>query len=110
MTTIKQKANVFYNENLAGHLIKTITGYIFTYDEKYYYDSSKPAIAISFPKNKKIYKSEFLFPFFFGLLAEGVNKEIQCRTLKLDEKDYFTRLIKTAGSDTIGAIIVKETI
>ena len=28
--------------------------------------------------------------------------------LKIDEADDFTRLIKTAGEDTIGAITVKE--
>ena len=33
---------------------------------------------------------------------------MQCRLLKIDENDDFTRLIKTAGEDTIGAITVKE--
>jgi len=46
--------------------------------------------------------------FFYGMLAEGINKDIQCRLLKIDEEDDFTRLIKTAGEDTIGAITVKE--
>jgi HipA-like protein len=46
--------------------------------------------------------------FFSGLLSEGINKDIQCRLLKIDESDDFTRLIKTAGEDTIGAITVKE--
>jgi len=108
MTMIEQKADVYCNANLAGRLSKTTGGYTFTYDKKYYIDNDKPAIALSFPKNQKQYNSEILFPFFFGLLSEGVNKELQCRTLKIDEKDYFTRLIKTAGVDTIGAITVKE--
>ena len=108
MKSEEQKANVFFREYFSGVLEKTNNGYIFTYDDNYLNDVSMPAIAISFPKNKKQYHSKFLFPFFFGLLSEGVNKEIQCRTLKIDEKDYFTRLIKTAYSDTIGAVTLKE--
>ena len=103
-----QKANVYFREHFAGVLEKTKNKYIFTYDDNYFNDISKPAIAISFQKNKKQYQSKFLFPFFFGLLSEGVNKEIQCRTLKIDERDYFTRLLKTAYSDTIGAVTLKE--
>jgi serine/threonine-protein kinase HipA len=49
-----------------------------------------------------------LFPFFYGLLAEGENKDMQCRILKIDENDSFTRLLKTASEDTIGGVIVKE--
>lgn len=104
----EQRANVFFNDFLAGTLLKGNSGYIFIYDDNYYNDISKPPISISFPKKKKEFHSEFLFPFFFGLLTEGVNKEMQCRTLKIDEKDYFTRLIKTARNDTIGAITLKE--
>jgi serine/threonine-protein kinase HipA len=107
---IEQKANVYCNKDLAGYLVKKENGYIFSYEDKYYQDKDKPAVSISFPKNRKEYTSKYLFPFFFGLLSEGVNKELQCRTLKIDEKDYFTRLIKTAGIDTIGAVTVKEVI
>jgi serine/threonine-protein kinase HipA len=49
-----------------------------------------------------------LFPFFYGILSEGVNKDIQCRLLKIDEQDDFTRLLETAGEDTIGAITIKK--
>lgn len=104
----EQKANVYFREYLAGCIIKNKEGFTFTYDNDYFKDVTKPAIAISFPKNNKIFKSKYLFPFFFGLLSEGYNKEIQCRNLKIDEKDYFTRLLKTAYSDTIGAITVRE--
>jgi serine/threonine-protein kinase HipA len=108
MNLIEQKARVYYNDELAGYLSKTRDGYEFTYEDNYFFNKSKPGIAITFPKNQKEFRSKYLFPFFFGLLSEGSNKELQCRTLKIDEKDYFTRLIKTAGSDTIGAVTVKE--
>jgi serine/threonine-protein kinase HipA len=41
------------------------------------------------------------------MLAEGVNKKLQCRQLQIDENDYFSLLTKTACEDTIGCITVK---
>ena len=58
-------------------------------------------------KSEKEFYSDILFPFFYGLLAEGEEKVLQCRTLKIDENDHFTRLLKTADENTIGAITVR---
>jgi HipA-like protein len=102
------KASVYNNNILAGTLEKTQAGYSFTYTDEYYNDDSKPAISLSLPKKSQHYNSEYMFPFFSGLLAEGVNKQIQCRTLKIDEQDDFARLIKTASTETIGAITIKQ--
>ena len=102
------KASVYNNKVLAGTLEKSKDGFIFTYSDEYYNDDSKPAISLSLPKNQKEYHSIYMFPFFSGLLAEGVNKQIQCRTLKIDEQDDFTRLIKTATTETIGTITLKQ--
>lgn len=104
------KAGVYYNGVLAGYVEKRSnpTSYLFTYTEEYYADPGTPPISLSFPKSRKPFESNVLFPFFYGLLAEGINRDIQCMLLKIDEEDDFTRLIKTAGADTIGAITVKE--
>jgi len=104
------KAEVYYNNSLAGTLLKENGKYFFQYSDEYLRDDKKPSISLSLPKRKEAFVSDFLFPFFFGLLAEGDNKELQCRTLKIDENDNFTRLIKTAGKDTIGGVTVKEVI
>lgn len=99
------KASVYNNKILAGTLEKTKEGgYVFTYIDEYFNDTAKPAISLSFPKMNKQYSSKYMFPFFSGLLSEGMNKQIQCRILKIDEQDDFTRLIKTATTETIGAI------
>ena len=45
---------------------------------------------------------------FFGLLAEGDDKALQCRVLKIDEDDHFTRLLRTCAAETIGGVTVKE--
>jgi serine/threonine-protein kinase HipA len=103
------KGAVYNNEELAGYLEKEADGsYIFTYEESYTKTMENPSISLTLPKNKRQHKSAFLFPFFYGLLSEGVNKDIQCRLLKIDEHDDFTRLLETAGDDTIGAITVKK--
>lgn len=105
----ERKAQVYFNQVLAGELIKHETGYVFRYDPGYLADTRMPSISLTLPKTKAEYHSNVLFPFFFGLLAEGENKAMQCQILKIDEDDHFTRLIKTAGTDTVGAIIVMET-
>ncbi len=103
------KAGVYNNGILAGYLEKkSAVEYVFTYEATYYADASKPAISLTLPKSAHTHQSSVLFPFFAGLLAEGVNKDIQCKLLRIDENDDFTRLLKTANEDTIGAITIKE--
>lgn len=103
------KAEIYNNGLLAGLLEKKGPGeYLFAYDPAYYANPSLPPISLTLPKTRQSYQSATLFSFFAGLLAEGVNKDIQCRLLKIDEKDDFSRLLRTADEDTIGAIIVKE--
>lgn len=101
------KGAVYNNGVLAGYLEKTGNGYLFTYTDNYYLNKDNPSISLTLPKTKQQYDSDTLFAFFQGLLSEGVNKDIQCRLLKIDENDDFTRLLQTAGDDTIGAITVK---
>lgn len=102
------KANVYFRQRLAGILEKTDSGYYFQYNESYLSDHSAKSISLSLPKSKKEFHSKQLFPFFHGLLTEGFATKIQSRKLKIDEKDYFTRLIKTATVDTIGCVIIEE--
>ena len=99
---------VYNNGELAGYLEKTgAAGYIFSYTDEYFGNAAKPPISLTLPKSRQRYESETLFAFFQGLLSEGINKDIQCSLLKIDENDDFTRLLRTAGDDTIGAITVK---
>lgn len=103
------KGAVYNNGMLAGYLEKHAPDdYRFVYEEGYRADPSLPAISLGLPKTEAEYQSPVLFSFFTGLLSEGINKEIQCRLLKIDEEDDFTRLLKTTGEDTIGGITVKE--
>jgi len=101
------KGAVYNNGVLAGHIERTATGYRFGYTDEYFQSTANPPISLTFPKTQQEYESDVLFAFFQGLLSEGINKDIQCRLLKIDENDDFTRLLQTAGDDTIGAITVK---
>lgn len=99
---------IYRNETLAGILTeKNRRSYIFRYDDGYFNDSEKPAISLALPKTQKEYRSEFLFPFFFNMLSEGVNRKLQSTLLRIDEDDSFGLLAATAQYDTIGAITVK---
>lgn len=103
------KGIVYYNKIPAGYLEKKAPDhYLFTYEEAYFQSTEMPPVSLTLPKSKQVHESNILFPFFAGLLSEGINKDIQCRLLKIDETDDFTRLLKTAGEDTIGAITVTE--
>lgn len=101
-------ASIYRNNILAGILREiSPTLYEFEYDETYRFNSGQPAISLTLPKSKQTYQADHLFPFFFNLLSEGVNRKLQSRQLKIDEKDYFGLLLATARTDTIGAITVK---
>jgi len=94
----------------AGILSKDRSGYRFQYLPEYLDKAGLPAISLSFPKRVAVFQSPVLFPFFFGLLAEGGDKALQCRVLKIDPDDHFTRLLRTCGTETIGGVTVKEVV
>lgn len=86
---------------------ESVSSYVFRYDDRWLADAKKPAVSLTLPKTQPEYRSEFLFPFFFNLLSEGANRQLQCRQLKIDQADHFGLLLATAQYDTIGAITVK---
>lgn len=99
---------IYRNGILAGTLTEeNRQRYVFRYDDNYYNDANKPGISLTLPKTQKEYSSEFLFPFFFNMLSEGVNRKLQSTQLRIDEEDNFGLLAATAQFDTIGAITVK---
>lgn len=104
-----RKAEVFFNNTLAGILEKVDRQlYVFRYEDDYYSNPERKAISLTMPKTKQEYQSPYLFPFFFGLLSEGYNKEIQCRLLRIDPNDHFSHLLATAHTETIGPVTVRE--
>lgn len=101
-------AAVYFRDEPVGILAQGRTGYLFRYTRAYLRNKMMPAIAITLPKQNKTFHSKVFFPFFFGLLTEGVQKATQCRLMKIDERDYLTRLAKTSKYGVIGAVHVEE--
>jgi len=103
-----RKAEVYHNRILAGELIEENPNhYVFRYHDSYFNNPDLPAISLTLPKSKQVYVSEYIFPFFSNMVAEGTNLAIQERYLKIDERDIIRLLGATAGSDTIGAVTIK---
>lgn len=101
-------AEVYRNGELTGRLMQhSKTNYEFEYDAIWFADAIKPAISLTLPKTQMIHNSDCLFPCFFNMLSEGVNKKLQSRQLRIDENDYFGLLLATATNDTIGALTIK---
>lgn len=103
-----RKAQIFYNNRLAGYLSKEAGVYRFVYDKQYLGIAGSRPVSLTLPLREAPYESEILFPAFVNLLSEGDNKAIQSRLLKIDENDYFGLLLATAGGDRIGPLTIKE--
>ena len=100
-------AQVLWNGQFAGMLTQVdLTHYEFEYADAWLADSTKPSISLSFPKSEKKFQADHLFPFFFNMLSEGVNRKLQSRLLQIDEKDHFGLLLATGSQDSIGAVTV----
>jgi serine/threonine-protein kinase HipA len=103
-----RQAEVYWNGALAGLLTEDDRRrYTFAYTDEWFADPTKPSICLTLSKAQKEYKLDFLFPFFFNMLSEGVNRKLQSRVLRVDENDHFGLLLATAQVDTIGAITIK---
>jgi serine/threonine-protein kinase HipA len=103
---VLRKAQVFYNNELAGYISETPNGYTFQYDHDFL--KKNIPIAISLPPRDEPYNSNELFPFFKGLLPEGWYLNIVSATQKVDNKDSFGLLLASSSGDTIGAVTVKK--
>lgn len=102
-------AKVYTNKILAGTLTENNDGsFVFRYADDYFSNPEYSSISLTLPKTKQEYRSATFFPFFFNMLSEGVNKQIQSRLFKIDEEDAFGLLLATAKTDVIGAITVEK--
>ena len=99
-----RQCKVFVHDVEAGLLLENDEGtYCFAYDDSY----KGAPVCLSMPVREAPYLSEHLFPYFFNMLSEGENRQLQSRTLHIDEDDDFGILLATAQTDTIGAITIK---
>ena len=104
-----RKLAVYFNDLEAGILTEKNpgVGYTFQYKEEYL-NSKMPPISVTLPKQSIAYTSEYLFPFFSNMLPEGANRRVICRSLRIDENDFFGLLEAMANKDIIGAVNVRR--
>jgi len=102
-------AKVYMNKIWAGTLLENDDGsFTFCYDNDYFLHPEYSSISLTLPKTQQEYRSKTLFPFFFNMLSEGANKQVQSRLFKIDEDDAFGLLMATAHSDVIGAVTIEQ--
>jgi serine/threonine-protein kinase HipA len=99
------KAQILYNNELAGALEKTDNGYSFIYDTDYLKGKNPKPVSQTLPLSQFAYTSRILFSFFDGLIPEGWLLNIASKHWKIKGTDRFELLI-TLCRDTIGAVTV----
>ena len=104
-----RQLGIYVNNRKAGVLTELRPGsaYSFQYDQNYL-ASDTPSISVTLPKISSYYESSSLFPFFANMLPEGANRNVICRTRRIDDNDLFGILIAMAGSDFIGGVNLKN--
>lgn len=104
-----RQLEVYFNNTKAGVLTEwhAGAGYSFQYCEEYL-TSLLPPVSATLPKRAEAYSSEHLFPFFSNMIPEGANRRVICRSLRVDEKDFFGLLEAMAGRDFIGAVNIRR--
>ena len=99
-----RECKVYVHDVEAGLLQETDDReYVFTYHDEYQGDP----VCLAMPLRQKVYRSDHLFPYFFNMLSEGANRQVQSTLLHINEKDDFGIMLATAQYDTIGAVTVK---
>ena len=101
-----REALIYYKNDLAGVLVETDDGYLFTYDSNYLESSAAEPVSLTLPLSSQPYESRVLFPFFDGLIPEGWLLDISVQNWKLDPRDRMG-LLMTCCRDCIGAVSVE---
>lgn len=99
------KAQVLYNDQLAGCLEKNDNGYKFTYNTDYLKGENPKPVSQTLALGHYPHTSRILFPFFDGLIPEGWLLNIGSKYWDIKGTDRFELLI-TLCRDTIGAVTI----
>ena len=103
-----RQCKVYVHNKYAGILTETNDKeYQFVYDKDYADNKNNSPVCFAMPLKDEVYKSDVLFPFFFNMLSEGANRQMQSELLHMNPDDDFGILLETAQYDTIGAVTIK---
>lgn len=102
-----RKANIYVNEEKAGLLEETETGYHFQYEMEYLVKDYAEPVSLTLPLQEEAYETNVFFPFFDGLIPEGWLLDVVEDTWKIDPRDRMGLLLVSCR-DTIGNVSVRE--
>lgn len=102
-----RQGEIWVNSNLAGILTEDEDGYHFSYTMEYLNSQGALPISLTLPLQKESFDSQFLFPFFDGLIPEGWLLDIARKNWKLNPQDRMGLLLATC-KDCIGIVSVLE--
>lgn len=102
-----RKGIVYFKNERAGIISEEEDKYVFAYDAEYLLKKDARRISLTFPLSDEPYESEYLFPFFDGLIPEGWLLDIAEDNWKLNPRDRMGLLLACC-TDCIGAVSVEE--
>jgi serine/threonine-protein kinase HipA len=100
-----RRAEIKFNERIAGFLTEDENGYHFQYDENYLKSPTPEAVSLTLPLQMNPHDSKTIFPFFDGLIPEGWLLDIAERNWKLNPRDRMG-LLMACCKDCIGAVSI----
>jgi len=101
-----KQAKVYFQDKLAGVLTEDENGYTFVYAENYVAENCFP-ISLTMPVTALPYKSDYLFPFFDGLIPEGWLLDIAQTNWKINPRDRMSLLLACC-KDCIGVVSIVD--
>ena len=102
---MNKTGRVYYRDLLAGFVVESDAGYIFTYYNDYVVNPLSKPVSLTLPLQPSPFHSKTLFAFFDGLIPEGWLLDIAKEHWKVKDNDRFELLLLTCR-DTIGAVTI----
>lgn len=102
-----RQGEIWVHKDLAGFLIEDEEGYHFNYSKNYLARDNGIPVSLTLPLQMDTFHSQYLFPFFDGLIPEGWLLDIAHKNWKLNPRDRMGLLLATC-KDCIGNISVLE--
>jgi serine/threonine-protein kinase HipA len=102
-----KKGLVVKKDKQAGRVWEDENGYSFEYNNEYLENPVYGEVTKTLPLRKEIFTSQYMLPFFDGLIPEGWLLKIAIDNWKLDPRDRMNLLL-TLCEDCIGDVSIKK--
>ena len=100
-----KQGEIWVNNELAGILSEDEEGYHFQYSAEYLGKKYALPVSLTLPLQNEPFDSEYLFPFFDGLIPEGWLLDIAQKNWRINPRDRM-ELLLTICFDCIGNVSI----